>query len=455
MVSYMPIQNLKKVMNKRSRIYWWSLIVALGGFLFGFDTAVISGVEKSIQQLFDLSPLAHGFAISSALIGTIFGAMVAGRPADKYGRKPLLYIIALGYMITSLGTALSINLPMFIIFRFFGGIAVGASSVIAPMYISEIAPADIRGRATASFQLNVIIGILIAFISNYLLRDFGTEPWRWMLAVLAIPSLLYFILLFFIPESPRFLIKVGLTDKALHIFKKIGVVDIKREVEMIEENFSIKEGKLFSKVYAKPLIIAFLVAMFNQFSGINAILYFAPRIMELSGLPESTAFFHPVIIGATNALFTLLGLAIVDKVGRRTLLIVGSIGMAICLTLVSTIFFFHNHSGLLLISLVGYIMFFAVSTGTVIWILISEVFPTNVRGKGQSFGSFTHWFFASIITFLFPVISSGITNGAAYIFAFFSLMMVAQALVAWKYFPETKGKTLEEISYELQTKKPL
>jgi len=440
-------------MNKRTRIYWWSLIVALGGFLFGFDTAVISGVEKSIQHIFDLSPLTHGFAISSALIGTIIGAMLAGKPADKYGRKPLLYIIAIGYMLTSIGTALSANLTMFILFRFFGGIAVGASSVIAPMYISEIAPADIRGRATASFQLNVIIGILVAFISNYFLRDIGTDAWRWMLAVLAIPSALYFILLFFVPESPRFLIKKGLTDNALLILERIGVADVKKEVDIIKKNIIVKEGKLFSKVYTRPLLIAFLVAMFNQFSGINAILYFAPRIMELSGLAESTAFFHPVIIGATNALFTLLGLVIVDKVGRRTLLIIGSVGMAVCLASVTSIFFSHNHSGLLLISLVGYIMFFAASTGTVIWILISEVFPASVRGKGQSFGSFTHWSFAAIITFSFPVISSVFTNGAAFIFAFFSLMMILQALVAWKYFPETKGKTLEEISLELKAKR--
>ncbi|MDR1682102.1 MAG: sugar porter family MFS transporter [Candidatus Symbiothrix sp.] len=440
-------------MKTTIRIYTWSLIVALGGFLFGFDTAVISGVEKSIQQLFDLSALAHGFAISSALIGTITGALFAGKPADKYGRRPLLFVIAAGYLVSAVGTALAPDVVVFIIFRFLGGIAVGASSVVAPMYISEIAPADIRGRATASFQLNVIVGILMAFVSNFLLRDSGDNAWRYMLAVLAIPSALFLTGLFFIPESPRFLIKTGRKKKALSILKKIRIGDIEKEIAAITESLTEKEGRLFSRLYSKSIMIAFLVAMFNQFSGINAILYFAPRIFELSGLPESTAFFHPVIIGITNALFTLLGLMIVDKVGRRKLLIIGSAGMTLCLLPVAVIFFMHSHSGLLLVFLVGYILFFAASTGTVIWILISEVFPTSVRGKGQSFGSFTHWFFAALITFFFPVISSTYINGAAYIFTFFGIMMLVQLFTAWKYFPETKGKTIEEITTQLQTKK--
>jgi len=441
-------------MKTKTRIYCWSLIVALGGFLFGFDTAVISGVEKALQEMFHLSPLAHGFAISSALIGTIIGAMVAGKPADKYGRKPILYIIALGYTISSIGTALALDITMFVVFRLLGGIAVGASSVVAPMYISEIAPASIRGKATASFQLNVILGILMAFISNYLLQNFGETPWRWMIAVLAFPSALFFILLFLVPESPRFLIKIGQAEKAKFILIKTGVTNINEEFANIESSLKIKEGKLFSRTYSKPIIIAFLVAMFNQFSGINAILYFAPRIFELSGMPECTAFFQPVFIGVTNALFTMLGLSIVDKIGRRTLLIIGSIGMSICLGLVSSCFYTHSvsNSELLLFFLLGYIMFFAISTGTVIWVLISEVFPNSVRGKGQSFGSFTHWFFAALITFLFPIISSCFQFGAAGMFSFFSVMMVVQAIVAWKYFPETKGKTLEEISRELSVK---
>ncbi len=437
-------------MKTTTRIFFWSLIVALGGFLFGFDTAVISGVEKAIQQLFHLSSFLHGFAIASALIGTIIGAMTAGSPADKFGRKPVLYAIALIYTLTSIGTALSMNLTMFITFRFWGGVAVGASSVVAPMYISEIAPANVRGRMTALFQFNVIFGILMAFVSNYLLRDVGADAWRWMLAVLAIPSAFYFILLFFVPESPRYLVKINQIDHAVSIFSKTGIVDINAAVDEIKKSLVEKRGKLFSRICFKPLSIAFLVAMFNQFSGINAILYFAPRIFELSGLPPSTAFFHPVIIGITNALFTLFGMLIVDRIGRKTLLIIGSIGMTVFLCLVSVCFFVHSNSGyILLLFLVGYIMFFAVSTGTVIWVLISEVFPNNVRGKGQSFGSFTHWFFAALITFLFPVIASEFKYGAAGMFLFFSVMMIVQAVIAWKYFPETKGKTLENISNEL------
>lgn len=440
-------------MKATTRIYSWSLIVALGGFLFGFDTAVISGVEGAIQQLFDLSPLAHGFAISSALIGTIIGAIFAGKPADKLGRKPILFLIAALYAFSAIGTALAPNIYVFVLFRFLGGIGVGASSVVAPMYISEVAPANIRGRATASFQLNVIIGILMAFISNYLLRDFSDHSWRWMLAVLAVPSVLYFVLLFFVPESPRFLIKVGKVEQAKSILQKIGIINIGEEIKTIQSNMEIKEGNLFSRIYFKPLMIAFLVAMFNQFSGINAILYFAPRIFEMAGLSQSTAFFQPVIIGVTNALFTLLGLFIVDKIGRRTLLIVGSIGMSVCLFLVAMTYFSPQEAkSSLLFFLVGYIMFFAVSTGTVIWILISEVFPASVRGKGQSFGSFTHWFFAALITFLFPVISTGHQFGAAWVFIFFGSMMVLQAIVAWKFFPETKGKTLEAITEELGIK---
>lgn len=441
-------------MKTTIRIFLWSLTVALGGFLFGFDTAVISGVEQYIQKLFNLSPFSHGFAISSALIGTILGAMIAGKPADKYGRKSILYLIAFAYTLSSLGSALAVNLTGFVLFRFVGGIAVGASSVVAPMYISEIAPANIRGRMTALFQFNVIFGILMAFISNYLLRNTGDASWRYMLGVLAIPSAIYFILLFFIPESPRYLIKVGKEEEAGIIFRKTGIKHIEREIKDVKSSLVVKQERLFSHLYTKPITIAFLVAMFNQFSGINAILYFAPRIFELAGLPSSTALFHPVIIGVTNALFTLLGMVIVDKVGRRSLLIVGSIGMSICLGLVSRSFFMQDTLGLnLLFFLVGYIMFFAFSTGTVIWVLISEVFPNSVRGQGQSLGSFTHWFFAASITFIFPIMATEFQNGPGYMFLFFSVMMILQAVVAWKYFPETKGKTLEAISRELSSPK--
>jgi sugar porter (SP) family MFS transporter len=264
-----------------SKVLIWSIIVALGGFLFGFDTAVISGVEKHIQELFQLSSFKHGFTISSALIGTIAGAFISGRPADRYGRKPILFIIAALYVITAIGSALATNVSSFILFRFLGGIGIGASSVVAPMYIAEISPAKIRGRMTAMFQFNVISGILMAFISNFLLRDTGAEPWRWMLGVAGIPAFIFLILLIIIPESPRFLIKIGAVAKAKKILEKIEVLSIDEEIEEIKLSVmqsSNERQTLFSAIYFKPISIAFLVAMFNQFSGINAILYYAPRI---------------------------------------------------------------------------------------------------------------------------------------------------------------------------------
>ena len=439
-------------MKSKNRVFKWSLIIALGGFLFGFDTAVISGVEKSIQQLFQLNPFWHGLTISSALIGTVIGALNAGKPADKYGRRFLLFFIAALYAVSAIGSALAPSLSLFITFRFLGGLAVGASSVAGPMYISEISPAKIRGKMTALFQFNVIFGILIAYVSNYLLRETGSEPWRFMLGVEAIPALAFFFLLFLVPRSPRFLIKTNKIEEAKKVLTMIEENNVEAEIIEIQRGF--KQGKtasqkLFSKHYFKPISIAFLVAMFNQFSGINAILYYAPRIFELTGLSSADSMFQPVLIGITNGIFTVLGMMIIDKTGRKKLLIVGSIGMAICLGLISRILFLQDFSGYgILIYLLVYIVFFAFSTGAVIWVLISEVFPNSIRGKGQALGSFTHWFFAAVITFLFPVFSST-PQGSGFSFAFFSAMMALQALVVWKYFPETKGKSLDELGEEL------
>ena len=436
-----------------NKVFIWSLIVALGGFLFGFDTAVISGVEKHIQELFQLTPFWHAFAIASALVGTVIGALVSGQPADKFGRKPILFIIAGLYVITAIGSAMAGDVSTFIIFRFLGGIGVGASSVVAPTYIAEISPAKIRGRMTAMFQFNVIFGILIAFVSNFLLRDFGTEPWRWMLGVAGIPALLFFAFLFIIPESPRFLIKIGQITEAKMILERIEIASIDQEIEEIKhsmEKSSNGEQLLFSRSYIKPISVAYLVAMFNQFSGINAILYYAPRIFELSGLSNADSMFQSIMIGVTNGIFTILGMFLIDRVGRKKLLITGSIGMSICLGLIAKTFYTQNFTGYgLLFLLLVYIMFFAFSTGAVIWVLIAEIFPNSVRGKGQSLGSFTHWFFAALITFLFPVIVKLSDFGVGHAFLFFSVMMLVQAVVVWKYFPETKGRTLEELGEHL------
>lgn len=436
--------------KKNTRVFGWSLILSLGGFLFGFDTAVISGVEKSIQQLFDLSPFLHGFTISSALIGTVAGSLLAGMPADKYGRKPVLFLIAILFAVSAIGSAVTSNWSLFIFFRFIGGIGVGASSVVAPMYISEISPAELRGRMTALFQFNVIFGILMAYVSNYLLSSTGDESWRWMLGVMFIPSLAYFILLFMVPESPRFLVKQGKIQEARRVLEKIEAVDLDVEIADIKASMVETREELFSGRFFYPISIAFLVAMFNQFSGINAILYYAPRIFELSGLSAADSMLQPVMIGITNGIFTILGLVIIDRVGRKKLLIYGSLGMGICLGLIARAFYGQGFSGYeLLILLTVYIMFFAFSTGAVIWVLISEVFPNTIRGQGQSLGSFTHWFFAALIAFLFPAISRNYEFGSGHAFLFFSLAMFVQALVVWKYFPETKGKTLEQLGLEL------
>lgn len=442
---------MKKKTNHNVLI--WSLIVSLGGFLFGFDTAVISGVEKHIQELFDLTSFMHGFTISSALIGTVTGALISGRPADRYGRKPILFLIAALYVITAIGSGLANNLGSFIAFRFLGGIAVGASSVVGPTYIAEISPAKIRGRMTATFQFNVISGILMAYVSNYLLRDAGAEPWRWMLGVAGIPSFIFFSLLFLVPESPRFLIKIGNIPGAKAVLERIEIESIDEEIEEIKSSVvltSASTQRLFSRIYFKPISIAFLVAMFNQLSGINAILYYAPRIFELSGLTNSDSMFQSILVGVTNGIFTIVGMVLIDRVGRKKLLIVGSIGMSICLGLVARNFYAQDFSGAgLLVYLLIYIMFFAFSTGAVIWVLIAEIFPNRVRGKGQSLGSFTHWFFAALITFLFPVVEKISQSGVAHAFMFFSLMTIVQAIVVWKYFPETKGRTLEELGENL------
>lgn len=422
-------------------------VAALGGFLFGFDTAVISGVESSIQHLWSLDEFSHGFTVASALLGTVIGALVAGRPAEALGRKRSLQLIGLLYLITSLVTALTPAWLPFIIFRFLGGIAVGASSVIGPMYISEISPASRRGRLVAMFQFNVVTGILIAFLSNYLLFGVSEDSWRWMLGVQAFPALFFFVLAFFIPESPRWLVKNRQDGEAEKVLEAMGEPDAGHALRNIKTSLQSDAGseKLFNGSYNKPIFYVVALAMFNQLSGINAIMYYAPRIFEMTGLGRDTALLQAVSIGVTNMVFTLLAISVIDRFGRKNLLITGSAGMVLSLGLVAYTFYTGNFGGyLVMLYLVGFIAFFAFSQGAVIWVFMAEIFPNKVRESGQTLGSFTHWIMAAVISWVFPMIGSS-QNGGFYSFLFFTLMMVLHGIFAWKIIPETKGKSLEGI----------
>ncbi len=431
-----------------------AIVAALGGFLFGFDTAVISGVEKSIQHLWMLGDVAHGFTVASALIGTVLGSLVAGYPAEKYGRRKVLQAIGLIYLVTSLVTALTSSWELFVAFRFIGGIGVGASSVVGPMYISEISPAHNRGRLVALFQFNVVSGILIAFVSNYLLFGIGEEAWRWMLGIQAFPAFVFFALVFAVPESPRWLVKSNQIDKAKKVFGEIGESDPNTAVKTILDSLHYEEGmtkeSVFNGRYNKPILYVVALAMFNQLSGINAIMYYAPRIFEMTGLAKDTALLQAVSIGVTNMIFTLLAISVIDKFGRKTLLIVGSFGMVLFLGLVARAFYIQDFGGYdVMFYLVGFIAFFAFSQGAVIWVFMSEIFPNKVRSQGQTLGSFTHWIMAAVISWTFPVLVESSDNGGFYSFLLFSFMMFVHGIFVWKVLPETKGKSLEGIQRDL------
>ncbi|MGQ8338627.1 sugar porter family MFS transporter [Sunxiuqinia sp. A32] len=428
-----------------------AFVASLGGFLFGFDTAVISGAEKAIQKVYDLSNFWHGFTIAIALIGTIVGTLVCGKPAEKYGRRISLIWIAYLYFISALGSALIVDWYSFMFFRFMGGIAVGASSVVGPMYIAEISPSNWRGRFVAFFQFNIVFGIVVAYLSNYCLSGIPND-WRWMLGVLAVPALLFGVLLNTVPESPRWLVKKNLEDKARKVFEKIGEKNIKQELLDIKESLStvIDGDKLFQRKYFKPIMLAILVATFNQLSGINAILYYAPRIFEIAGVLRDSALMQSILIGLTNLVFTMIAMIIIDRVGRRKLLLVGSIGMIISLALVAKGFYFGTlHGYYMMIYLMGFIASFAISLGAVIWVIISEVFPNSVRAKGQVLGSITHWIWSALLSWIFPIIVGGFENGGMLIFGFFTLAMIFNFFFALKILPETKNKSLEQLQKEL------
>lgn len=432
----------------KGRMFYIAFVASLGGLLFGFDTAVISGAEKAIQDIYELTDFAHGFTIAVALIGTIIGAFVCGKPAEKYGRLRLLIVIAWLYLISAIGSAAIVNWHSFIFFRFLGGLAVGASSVIGPMYIAEISPSHWRGRFVAFFQFNIVLGIVIAYLTNYAVVGIPHD-WQWMLGIEAIPALCFALLLMTVPESPRWLVKQGMVNKARGILTQIGEPNVEKELMAIQESLKTTRGsneKLFRKKYFKPLLIAFLISSFNQLTGINAILYYAPRIFELSGLFREGAMVQSIIIGVTNLTFTMLGMILIDKVGRKKLIGFGSIGMFFSLALVARGFYYEIFEGYyMLVCLMGYIAFFAISLGATIWVVISEVFPNSVRSGGQVFGSMTHWIWSALLSWFFPVFLS---IGGTYIFGFFSIIALGSLVFAIK-LPETKDKSLEEIQKEL------
>ena len=433
-------------MNQNLKIFFWSLSAALGGFLFGFDTAVISGVEQTLQHLWHLSVFEHGFTVSIALIGTVIGSLVGGIPAEKYGRRVSLFIVAILYLVSALGSALAVDWVIFLVFRLLGGFGVGISSVVAPMYISEIAPPSKRGRLVALFQFNVVFGILMAYFSNYLLGGIGDGSWRWMLGVQAIPSVIFMLTTLSIPESPRWLVlKRGKIAEARLILETIDASQADKVLTAIQNSKSVSEssfGNLFKSAYKTPVMLAVLIAVFNQVSGINAIIYYAPRIFEMAGLGKSAALLSSAGIGLTNLISTLVGLSLIDKFGRRKLMALGSVGLILSLVLVAQAFFRNSLGGLVPFYLFLFIASFAFSQGAVIWVFISEIFPNEVRAYGQALGSFTHWIMAAAISFSFPYISA--TFGGGLTFSFFALMMVCQLLFVWKLMPETKGTSLEK-----------
>lgn len=460
-----------------------ALIAALGGLLFGFDTAVISGAERDLQRLFQpaegLGPRAqafwHGFLVASALIGTVVGSLVVGRYADKYGRRLTMFGLAVLYFVSAVGSGLAWDWYSFVIFRFIGGLGVGGASVVSPMYIAEISPAAVRGRLVALAQFNIVLGILLAFLSNYLIAEQlpidDAIAWRWMLGVEAIPAAAYFGLLFLTPRSPRWLVAVGREDEARQVLYRVGVDEeaggVEAELLAIKQSIDLEhyalEEPFFQRKYLAPILMAFAIAAFNQLSGINAILYYSTRVFEIAGFGTRASLLNSVGLGLMNLVFTMAALGLIDHFGRRKLMLVGSIGYIASLSTIAWVFYTQsalaeNASGvvvrqigqtggwIVLVSLLVFIASHAFGQGAVIWVFISEIFPTRVRARGQALGSFTHWIFAAIISQTFPLIAE---KSGGHIFAFYALCMVGQLLWVLIVMPETKGVPLEKIQEQL------
>jgi SP family arabinose:H+ symporter-like MFS transporter len=437
------------------RIFFWSLTSALAGFLFGFDTVVISGAEKTIQTLWGLSPGLHGIAMASALYGTVVGALLGGWPADRFGRKATLLWIGVLYFVGAVGSALAPNVAVFIVARVIGGLGIGISTVVAPTYISEIAPPKHRGLLAGMFQFNIVFGILIAYVSNALLAGIGDNAWRWMLGVAAFPSLIYAAFCLGLPESPRWLLsRKGDRAAALDVLQRIEPEASKTQIaaeadEIMAATASEQKsssGHFWTRRLSKPILLAILIAFFNQMSGINAILYFAPRIFELAGLGAKAALLQSIGIGITNLVFTFVGLWLIDRLGRRTLLYIGSVGYIASLGLVAW-GFFTSHYLIVPVCIFAFIAAHAIGQGAVIWVFISEIFPNRHRAEGQSLGCGTHWIFAALLTTFFPKMVSSFPVG--YVFSFFTFMMVLQLIWVKTMVPETKGASLEQIQRQL------
>lgn len=429
-------------MNKH--VIFWSITVGLGGMLFGMDMTVISGVEKTIKELWQLDDWTHGFAMATALYGTVLGAAFGGIPADKFGRKKTLFWIGLSFLISSIGAALANDVNSFMVFRFLGGLGIGASSVVAPIYISEIAPAKHRGKLVISFQLNIVLGILIAYVSNYFISGLGENDWRWMLGIVGLPSLLFSILILFTPESPTFLLlhrndKEG-AKKVLDLVDPEPMGTINRILSN-QAKITTTE-RIFTSKYFKPLLLAFLFSFFNQLSGINAVLYYAPRIFEKAHLDKSSALLQSAGIGVANLIFTLLGWYLIDRVGRKVLMYIGSIGYIASLSLIAYSFYSDSFE-FVPMYIFAFIAAHAIGQGSVIWVFISEIFPNSVRASGMAWGSLTHWILAALITNFFPIFTNIL--GESTIFTCFALMMVMQLAYVKFLMPETKGATLEDI----------
>ena len=440
-----------------------AMVAALGGLLFGFDTAVISGTTDALKEVYQLSPFWLGFTVAGALIGTIVGSIAAGAPSDRFGRKPVLMVLAIFYFVASLGSGLAWDWYSFVVFRFLGGIAVGGASVVSPLYIAEIAPAAYRGRLVGVQQFNIVLGILVAFLSNYLVarQHLGATEWRWMLGVQAVPSLLFFVLLFPTPESPRWLVGRGRLTEAGGVLTRLGVkpgpAGVDLEIAEIErslvEDRQAGVDTLFRWLYRKPIGLAVMLALFNQLSGINALMYYAPTIFKMAGAGDGSALLQSVAVGGTNLVFTMLAMLIIDNFGRQKLMLVGSIGYILSLGTTAWAFYtygtnFNATGGLVvLISLLVFIASHAFGQGAVIWVFIGEVFPNRVRARGQALGCSVHWVMAALISWTFPVIADQLGGGNT--FAFYAVMMIGQLVWVLVVMPETKGIPLEEIQRRL------